>query len=393
MRSLVVRDAVMHDGSGGPPVPAATLIATDGRISFAGPGSPAIPAGAEVIEAEGRHLVPGLIDAHVHLSLGAGPDFMAEGSVPEEVAVERAVANCARTLRAGVTTVRDLGGVGRACLRVASLRREGEIAGPRILTSGSVLTVRGGHAHVIGIEADTPAELVDAIASLADDGADVVKIVATGGVLTKGVDASSPTYPQDAIRVAVEAAHARGMRVSAHAIGDRGIDAALRAGADSVEHGCYLTEEAISRLCAGAQWLVPTLSAPHNVLRGGDEVPDYARAKSIEVGEHHRASFRRAAEAGARIAAGTDAGTPFNPHGGLAGELALNHENGLPLARVLIAATREGARLLGLDDAGMLREGFVADAVLLDDDPLRSVDAYRSVSLVVQDGAVVSFPG
>jgi imidazolonepropionase-like amidohydrolase len=389
MGALVIRNAVLYDGLGSEPVEDATLVAMDGVISFAGEGTADAPAGADVVDAAGRALLPGLIDCHVHLCLDAGPDFMAECRVPEVEAIARAERNARRTLDAGITAVRDLGGVGRASLVVAERRRRGEIAGCEILTAGNVLTVRGGHAHVIGLEADSAGELVDAVRKLRHEGADLIKIVATGGVLTEGVDAQSPKYTVEEIAAAVGEAHALGMRVSAHAIGVGGVVAALRAGVDSVEHGCFLDDQAVELLRRGTTYLVATLSAPTRILEAGDAVPSYAREKSIEVIEAHYASLRRAAESGARIAAGTDAGTPFNNHGTLAKELKLLHENGLPLERVLVAATSAGADLLGLADAGVLAPGKRADAVLLDADPLASIDAYERVSLVVQAGRIV----
>src|SRR5438093_4112053 len=199
MPSLLIRDALLHDGSGTGPVPGASLLSVDGVITYAGPESnaPQALSGARILRAEGRSLLPGLIDCHVHLCLDGGADFMAEARVPEDEAIARATRNALRALDAGITTVRDLGGIGRASIVVAERRRRGEIAGARILTAGSVVTVRGGHAHVIGREADTAEELVAAVADLHAEGADVVKIIATGGVLTEGVDATSATYTEE----------------------------------------------------------------------------------------------------------------------------------------------------------------------------------------------------
>ncbi|MCA1831859.1 MAG: amidohydrolase family protein [Actinomycetota bacterium] len=391
MADVVIRNAVLHNGRKSAPIEDAVLVTHRGVIAYAGParGAPPTTAADRVIDAGGGALLPGLIDCHVHVCVDGGPDFMAEAGVPEEEGVARGVRNARRTLDAGITTVRDLGGTGRASIIVSGQQRRGVIEGSRILTAGNVLTVRGGHAHYIGRQADTAEELVAEIRHLHDEGAEVVKIVATGGVLTEGVDATSAKYSEEQLHAAVDAAHALGMRVAAHAIGLDGIVAALRGGVDSVEHGCYLNEEAIGLLRDGSSYLVATLSAPTRILDGGDAVPEYARAKSLEVIKAHRASFRAAAEAGARMASGTDAGTPFNLHGGLAGELALMHDNGLPLDRVLISATSAAADLLGLNDAGVLEEGRRADAVVLDGDPLSSVDAYTKVSVVVQAGVVV----
>jgi imidazolonepropionase-like amidohydrolase len=193
----------------------------------------------------------------------------------------------------------------------------------------------------------------------------------------------------DDFRRFLDEAHARGLRVAAHAIGQEGIEAAVAAGVDSIEHGCFLSDGAIAGMLGNPSWLVPTLSAPERISNGGPGVPDYARAKSEEVQTHHRASFARAAEAGVRIATGTDAGTPYNFHGMLRHELALMNETGMPLDRILPAATREAATLLGLGDLGTLRAGNIADFVLLDGDPLSDIGAYERVVLVAQGGRVV----
>jgi imidazolonepropionase-like amidohydrolase len=178
------------------------------------------------------------------------------------------------------------------------------------------------------------------------------------------------------------------MRVAAHAIGAEGIHAAVEAGVDSIEHGCFLRDDSIEAMIAKPAWLVATLSAPEQIVRGSG-APDYAVRKSEEVMPAHHDSFRRAASAGVRIASGTDAGTPFNPHGALSLELKLMHDLGLPPDRVLSAATREAAQLLGVGDVGTVEDEKVADLVLLDADPLDDVGAYAKVSLVVQAGRIV----
>lgn len=387
--ALTIRDALLFDGLGSPAIAGATLVVENGIIVYAGAGAEAPPARGRVVDAEGRALIPGLIDCHVHLCFDGEPSFEAEARSTEDEAYRRAVGNAGRALAAGVTAVRDLGGVGMASLRFAAAQRAGEVPGPRVLAAGKVLTRTRGHAYFIGIECDTAAELAAGARALFEAGAGCLKIVATGGVLTPDSDAREAAYTTEEMAPAVADAHARGLRVAAHAIGEAGILAALRAGVDSIEHGCYLTDEAIGYFRNGRAALVPTLSAPTKILEGGDDVPAYAREKSTLVIEHHRASFRRAAEAGARVASGTDAGTPYNRHGGIATELRLMAENGLPLDRVLRAATGEAAVLLDLSDAGALVPGRRADAVLLEGDPLSSVEAFEKVSLVAQSGRIV----
>lgn len=384
---LTIRGARLIDGTGAPPLEDATLVASDdGRIMFVGPPQGAPGTDGDLVDADGRTLIPGLIDCHVHLCFDGGPDFEADAAMSVPRAAVKATANARRALAAGITTVRDLGGVGTAAIEVARAQRHGIIAGPRILAAGEVLTITGGHAHFIGREVDSPDELVKAVRELKKAGADVVKIIATGGVLTRGIGAQRSAFDADEIAAAVDEAHEADMRVAAHAIGSAGIVSALEGGVDSIEHGCFLDDAALKLLDRHTSWLVATLVAPHQISHGGEGVPEFAVAKSAEVGVSHRASFRRAVEAGVRIAAGTDAGTPFNRHGGLWLELQLMHENGMPLDRLLRSATAEAAALCGLPDVGTLEQGKIADCVLLDGDPLADVAAYRSVALVVQNG-------
>lgn len=385
---LVIAGVRLIDGTGRGVLEDAVVGIRDGRVVSAGSEVPAL--GADVIDANGLTLIPGLIDCHVHLCFDGNADFAGDAErMTEDDARARCAANAGRALEAGITTVRDLGGIGAATIDTARAQRSGEVTGARILTAGEVLTVPGGHAHFIGREVSSVEEMTKAVASLNEAGADVVKIVATGGVLTPGIGATQSAFPQDQLDACVAEAHRRGMRVAAHAIGAEGIDAAVRAGVDSIEHGCYLTHPIIEEMIAGPTWLVATLAAPDRISHGGGGVPDYARAKSDEVMEAHRASFARAVAEGVRIASGTDAGTPFNLHGGLAYELRLMHQTGMPLHRVLTAATGHAAQLLGLGDLGTIEPGRIADMVLLDGDPLTDVGAYEQVAMVIQGGRVV----
>lgn len=391
--TLVVHSARLIDGRGGRPVDDAILIAQDGRIAYAGPkeGVKGQVAADRAIDADGRSLIPGLIDCHVHLVFdGENPDFAADA---DALTPEQARARCEEALRkhleAGVATVRDLGGVYGATVEAAAAVTDGRWLGARVLTAIEVLTAPGGHAHFIGREVGSPDEMTKAVAELHEAGAGVIKVIATGGVLTPGIGATQSAFPDETLSACVQEAHARGLRVAAHAIGDEGIEAAVAAGVDSIEHGCFLGETSIEAMIGNPTWLVATLSAPERISNGGPGVPDYARDKSEEVQVRHRDSFARAVASGVRIASGTDAGTPYNFHGNLVHELRLMHEAGLRLDRVLQAATVEAAALLGLGDHGALESGYVADLVLLDGDPLSDIGAYERVSLVARDGRVL----
>lgn len=390
MTSLLITNARIHDGSGGNPLKGSVAI-VDGRIARIGSGGPTeVPAGVKVIDAGGKALIPGLIDCHVHLNFDGLVDFAGDAaSLTMDEARARCVRNAMRHLEAGITTVRDLGGLGETTIEAARDRASGRIKGARILTAISVLTAPGGHAHFIGREIASEEEMRKSVRELCEMGARAIKLVATGGVLTPGIGATQAAFPVETLQAAVEEAHAAGVRVAAHAIGREGIEFAARAGVDSIEHCCQLSEAATADMLSNPTWMVATLSAPHQISCGGEGIPDYAKAKSDEVRLQGREAFARAVHAGVRIAAGTDAGTPFNAHGELWRELELMAECEMPLPRVLQAATREAAMLLGLGDLGTLEAGKIADAVLLDGDPHSSIDAYRSVVAVIQDGELV----
>lgn len=390
--TVVVRGARLYDGRGLDAIDDAVLVAQDGRVMYAGPaaGARGFDALPDAVDASGRTLIPGLIDAHVHLCSNGSPDFAADAtSLSIEQARDRCAESALRALEAGITTVRDLGGIGLTTVEAARAQASGGLKGARILTAGQVLTIPGGHAHYIGREIASVAEMVKAIQSLHEAGAAVIKVVATGGVLTPGIGAQQSSFPPEHLHAAVEEAHRLGMRVAAHAIGAEGIAAAVDAGVDSIEHGCFLSDPVIGEMIGNPTWLVATLSAPERIANGGTEAPKYAVDKSIEVMTAQRASFKRAVELGARIASGTDAGTPYNVHGGLFHELKLMHESGLGLERVLTSATRDAAQLLGLGDIGSLEPDKIADFVLLDGDPLHDVGAYAHVALVAQNGRIV----
>jgi len=392
VETVVVRGARLYDGRGFDVADNAVVVCEGGRIMYAGPatGARGFDALPGAVDADGRTIIPGLIDAHVHLCSNGSPDFAADAqSLSAHQARDRCAEAALRALEAGITTVRDLGGIGLVTVEAARAQASGGLKGPRILTAGQVLTVPGGHAHYIGREVASVAEMRKAIESLGEAGATAVKVIATGGVLTPGIGAQQSSFPPEQLRAAVEEAHRLGLRVAAHAIGAEGIAAAVDAGVDSIEHGCFLSDPVIGEMIGNPTWLVATLSAPERIVNGGTEAPAYAIEKSTEVMKAHRKSFARAVELGARIVSGTDAGTPYNFHGGLSHELKLMHESGLGLERVLTSATRDAAQLLGLGDIGSLEADKIADFVLLDGDPLNDVGAYARVALVVQNGRIV----
>lgn len=352
------------------------------------------PQSAEATDLPGV-VLPGLIDAHVHLTFSGelDPGGTLQAETQNEV-VLRAVRNLQAHLAAGVTTVRDLGGPYGLSIDLARAREDGRLEGTRVVPSGQNITMTGGHGHAFGREADGPDEIRKAARSELKRGARVIKFMATGGVLTPGVAAGAEALTEAELRAGVEEAHKAGVLTATHAQGLAGIKNSLRAGIDTIEHGAFddWDDEAFTLFADPAQprWLVPTLAAPSGILSGDGRLPDWMITKTRPVGERHRANIAAAFAAGVKLAAGTDAGTPLNPHGGLAHELRLMHEIGIPLDAIFWAVSSNAAAALGLSGViGSFAPGAAADFVAVDGDPLVEVSAYGRPLAVVSAGARV----
>jgi imidazolonepropionase-like amidohydrolase len=374
----------------------AGVLVANGTISWVGAHAraPREAAAAHEVDGSGRTLAPGLIDCHVHLCFEGSADLEAEARrmTNDAVAAVKAVRNAARHLERGVTTVRDLGGPGHATIEVARAVEAGLVPGPRVLAAGRALTITGGHGHTIGLarEVDGPDAVRRAVREEIRAGASVVKIIATGGVLTPGSTAEFAAFTPEELEAAVGESHAWGRAIAAHAHGAAGILNAVRAGVDSIEHGSMLSPEAARLMKERGTFHVPTLSAFHGILQHADEVPAYAVEKTVALEGEARDAFRRALRAGVSIACGTDAGTPFNPHGGAPVEVVRMVEWGMTPLRAMQAATSVGADLLRLPEVGTIEPGKAADLVLLDADPIEEIDAVLKPAMVMKAGEVAA---
>lgn len=361
------------------------LITEDGRITGFEEGE----AHAEDVKLEGT-VTPGLIDAHVHLLLDASANPVANLrglSLTERVLL--AQKNMRAQLNAGVTTVRDLGGPDNVAIDLGKAVAEGRLSGPRIVSSGRNLTMTGGHGHLLGLEADGPDAIRKGVRGELKAGAQVIKFMATGGVLTQNVRAGASALTEDELRAGVEEAHKADRRTAAHAQGLEGIKSALRAGVDTIEHGAFdhWDDEALERL--QTRFLVPTLAAPDGILAGGDEagMPVWVLEKTRPIAKRHHENTAEAYQAGVPIVSGTDSGTPFNPHGNLYRELELLAQVGVDLLDVLRAATVVAADALGLaGQVGTLEPRAAADLVAWDGDPIEDVSVYKRPQTVVVKG-------
>jgi imidazolonepropionase-like amidohydrolase len=385
---LAIRTGHFYDGTTAAPRENITLLIEDGRVARIA-GNDAATGADRTYEAE--CVVPGLINSHVHLEVNGEPDTQTFFLI--RTATERTLdtaLNARRSLEAGVTTVRDLGGAESNAMAVRDAIARGEHAGPTIVPAGRAICMTGGHGFFLGREADGPWDARKAVREQRKAGASCIKLIATGGVLTKGAVPGQDQLSEEEMRAAIDEARTHGMRVAAHAIGTNGIKNALRAGVNSVEHGHLLDDEAIALFKERKAYLVPTLAAVWRIYEniGGGAQPDYVVRKASEIYEHAGENIRKAWRAGVTIAGGSDAGTPYNRHEDYAYEVELmSTVLGMTPQQALTAATATAAQLLGVD-AGVLNEGRPADLLLLDRDAGADVRALREPRVVVKGGAI-----
>jgi imidazolonepropionase-like amidohydrolase len=406
---LVLTHARLIDGSGGPVRSDVSVRIENGRIVAIGDDGPP-PAGARVIDLGGRTLIPGLIDAHVHLTFAPPPSY-AEGvvqrmkSTPADVAL-RGVGHARSTLLAGFTTVRNVGG-GLEDRALRDAIAAGRIVGPRMLVANHSIGITGGHCddtngfpvelfggspdHEEGV-ADGVDEVRKAVRHQIKHGADVIKICATGGVLSQGDAVGSPQLTPAEMRAIVEEAQRGDRKVAAHAHGNQGIREAVEAGVHSIEHGSVLDRRTLELMRRKGTYLVPTLMAGWQVEKSAREgrLSAESAAKALEIAPKMRESFALAVSTGAKIALGTDAGV--FPHGMNARELTLMVELGMKPMDALVAGTSAAADLLGVADIGRIEAGYLADLVVIDGDPLADIALLQRPAMVVKGGVIYVGP-
>lgn len=339
-------------------------------------------------DVSGQVVAPGLIDAHVHVSMDGRPDVSTAVEESDYTAGYRTAANLEAAVEAGVTTVRDLGARDTLALDAAESVADGTLRGPRVLAAGQAVIMTGGHGHWTGREADGPHEVRKAAREQLKRGADVVKCMATGGVLTEGAVTGAPELTRTELEALVDAAAPTNTPTAAHAHGEAGIKNATRAGITSIEHGTFMDAEAAELMAEKGTYWVPTASALAGIVENGVEagIPESAVAKAEDAADRFVEAWEHALDAGVTIAMGTDAGTPFNFFGNIPEEMERMVEYGLSPEDALEAATVNGAALLGLDDVGKVAEGYRADLVVLDDDPNADATAWQEPDAVFTAG-------
>lgn len=356
------------------------------------------------IDLKDKTVLPGFIDMHVHIEGESSPTRYVERFTKNDVDVAfQSTVYAKRTLMAGFTTVRDLGGSG-VNIAIKNAINRGVVVGPRIFTSGKAIGTTGGHAdptngmrkELMGDPGpkegvvNSPEEAKKAVRQRYKNGADVIKITATGGVMSVAKNGQNPQFTEEEIKAIVETANDYGMLTAAHAHGDEGMRRAIKAGIKTIEHGTLMKEPTMDLMIQNNTYLVPTISAGKAAAAMADIpgfLPPVVAKKAKEIGPVSQKTFKKAFEKGVLIAFGTDAGV--SPHGDNAKEFAYMNEAGMPILDALQSATLTNANLLGMsEELGQLKVGFIADVIAVEVNPLEDVKTLENVFFVMKDGKI-----
>ena len=348
-----------------------------------------VKEGWEVVDLSGKYVLPGLIDTHVHCNLSGGPtDIVQYGKPTVADYTVISLTNVQADLLAGFTTLRDEGAIGFTDVAVKNAINSGETWGPRMFVSGPALTATGGQ---MGVVCDSPDECRAAGRYVMKYGADQIKIMSTGGVMSEGDELGAPEFTFEELRAIVELAESRGRITSAHAQAGDGIRLAVKAGVTTIEHAALAVPEDHDLMLEAGCWLVPTLCPGANILKYGTAagLPDWMVEKDKPVVVTHASNTKKAFDMGIKLAFGTDCGTPFTKHGEQANEFKLLVEAGIPAADTLMMATLYAAQMLRWDDrVGSVEAGKLADLVAVDADPVADIDEMTRVTFVMKDGKI-----
>ena len=410
--SVFAQTQVIHAGTllakpGDKPLTKQTVVITDGKIVEVKSGfidAKTIDKDASLVDLSDDFVMPGLMDMHVHLQGELGPNNDSQTLRYSDSDITLLSASYAKkTLMAGFTTVRDLGGSPEQSYALRDSIARGWIDGPRVVAAGSSVAVTGGHGDVDGMNPDllkfyTPETICDgpyecrkATRHAIKYGADVIKITSTGGVLSDTNTGTGQQMTDDELKEVVDTAHSLGRKVASHAHAAGGINAALRAGVDSIEHGSYANKESIKLFKKTGAYLVPTLMAGDtvvNMAKTSDFMSDAIKEKAIRVGADMIANFKRSHKAGVKIAYGTDSGV--SQHGMNGKEAVLMFNAGMKPSEIIKSATVHAADLIGMSDSlGTIEVGKHADIIATDVNPLKDINALMDVDFVMKSGKVV----
>ncbi|WP_156840968.1 amidohydrolase family protein [Novosphingobium aquimarinum] len=391
--TIALTDANVVAIDGGAPIRNATVVVRDGKVVEVGPSaSVAVPANAKVVPMEGRWLIPGLMNMHVHFGLilpGAQGAELANETQGEEAL--RMASNARKSLLAGVTTVRLTGETHGVDFGLRRAIQKGEVIGPRIKTAGEIIVPTGGHGF---LEADGPYALAHAVREQIKQGADWIKIAISGGIAdTHGAIAAAPMTDEE-LSTLIDVAHRNGIPVTAHNGSPQAAEQSLKYGIDCFEHGYYLTEANLKEMKAKGTWLVPTIVVTQPGAREFYKKigsPDWYLARVDATGKEHWQMLQNAIRLGVNIGLGTDQ-FPFEPNDGTTATVAeaeLYVKAGMTPLQALQAGTTQTAKMLKMEnEAGRIKPGYFADIVAVDSDPTQNISALRSISFVMKNGVI-----
>ena len=385
MNKLVIHAKIMIDGISDTPKKDQLITIEDDKITSI---EDYHKTEDEVIEV--NTITPGFFNCHVHILYPVGFDSKKEFSLIEKIFY--AQKHCKEYLQSGVTFIRVVGTEENYDLQIKEAIENHVIEGPHMYCAGKMICMTGGHGWQEGIEADGKEACLKVVRTQLKAGVDLIKMMATGGVMTKGVEPGNAQFNIDEMKIMVEEAHKAGRKTATHAQGLQGIKNALYAGVDSIEHGCFLDDECLELMKQQNTFLVPTLCAPQCIIDKGVEngVVKYAVDKTLKVKDSHVESVKKAYDKGIQIALGTDAGTPFNYHSNTAYEMELLSKLNIPNTDILKIATINSAKCVGVEkDYGSIEVGKQADLVCLNENPLENISNVRKINRVIQSGKIV----
>ncbi|MCF8012249.1 MAG: amidohydrolase family protein [Clostridiales bacterium] len=378
---IILKNSALFDGTGNDLIKDSLVAFENGIITYAGPANDfTVKKNSRVYNLSNKYIIPGLIDAHIHLDLHGMADTYLENLVENKLRAIRAAKEMETTIQAGFTTVRNMGSVDYIDIAVKEAIKQELITGPRVLTSGKIICMHSsGESYFSGMyrEADGVDENRKAAREQLAEGAEYLKVMATGAIMNPGGVPAAPQLDIDEIRAVVEEGKKLGKHTAAHAHGAQGIKNAIKAGVRTIEHGTMADDEAIKMMVDNGIYMIPTLSSNYLMLLHGekDGVPQFMMEKAKEISEIRKKVTRKAIDAGVKIAMGTDAGTPYNYHGKNSLEITrFVDENLINEKDAVIASTRKAAEALDLGDKlGTIEKGKFADLVVLEKNPLEDI--------------------